>query len=180
MDTHNSYQYFDLVFSKKLTQALLTCLTCALPIFSSAQTVQLEYKGTNTAISTAVIEANRILSSPDFHRGVSAVPRFNNTKQSGSQIVDDIKNLRKTVEVREYWNPLGANAKTVSVIKINAAKLNRSHAEITNTVVHETVHAVDWWTNNDWDYTHDGNSPDGQENTAPWVIGKIAEALVLP
>ena len=32
-------------------------------------------------------------------------------------------------------------------------------------------------TNFKWDYTHDGQSPVGQELTAPWMIGSIAEKM---
>ena len=167
-----------ITISGSLTKALLTFFLGATPFFSYAQMLQLEYNGSNAAIATAVKEANIILNSPDFYSKISAIQRFDNTTQSGLQIADDIKNLRRTVEVEEYWNPFGANAKTVFVIKLNSAKLRRSHASITNTVIHETVHAVDWWTNNKWDYTHDSNNPEGQENTAPWVIGSIAETLV--
>jgi len=41
------------------------------------------------------------------------------------------------------------------------------------------VHAVDW-INGIQDFTHnDNNNDDGaQDNTAPWVIGAIAEAMV--
>lgn len=87
--------------------------------------------------------------------------------------------LNRIIEVEGYWNPLGiANAKTVATIKINTTKLNRSHQSITNTVIHEFVHAVDWRTNKKWGYSHAGNSPDGQDYTAPWVIGAIAESMV--
>jgi hypothetical protein len=43
--------------------------------------------------------------------------------------------------------------------------------------LHETIHAVDWWSNEKWDYTHDGNSENGQDNTAQWIIGAIAESM---
>ena len=160
-----------------LTATILLLLTSFFKI--NAQTVQLHYSGSNQKIIAAVAEANRILSNPDFYKRIDTVQRFDNSTYNGLQVSNEIKNLNRTIEVEDYWNPFGiANAKTVSVIKLNTAKLRRSHKSITNTVIHETVHAVDWWTNEKWDYTHDGNSPDGQDYTAPWVIGAIGESMV--
>lgn len=91
-----------------------------------------------------------------------------------------MQNLHQTIQVDTYWAPWpfsSANAKSQHEININTAKLRRSLASITNTLVHETVHVVDWLTNNAWNYTHDFNK-DGQENTAPWRIGSIVEDMV--
>ena len=63
------------------------------------------------------------------------------------------------------------------LIKVNTGKLCRPHADIVDTMIHEMVHAVDFLTNGEWDYTHDGNNPDGEENTPPAVIGDIAEKM---
>lgn len=143
-----------------------------------AQTIQLHYSGDNEKIALAVTEANKILANPEFYKQIDAIPTFDNSSYSGLQVSTEIKDLNRTIEVKDYWKPWGfANAKTVSVVRIKTAKLKRSHASITNTVIHETVHAVDWWRNNLWDYTHDGNSPNGQNNTAPWIIGRLAENL---
>ena len=145
----------------------------------SSQTTQLQYSGKNKKIITAVSEANKILKNPEFYKQIDTIQRFDNSVYNGLQISNEIKNLNRTIKIKGYWNPFGiANAKTASVIKLNTAKLRRSHKSITNTVIHETVHAIDWWTNKKWDYTHDGNSSNGQGQTAPWVIGKISENMI--
>lgn len=129
-------------------------------------------------MKAAVAEANRILSDPEFYRKVEACQTFGNTTYSGTAISGEMQRIGQ-IEVDDYWNPLSkANAGTVSVISMNTAKLKRSHASIVNTLIHESVHATDWNTNAAWDYTHDGNSPAGQGNTAPWVIGAIGEGFV--
>ena len=60
---------------------------------------------------------------------------------------------------------------------MNTAKLDRPNADITNTVIHEMVHYVDWCINNRWDYTHNGQGSEEPASSAPYVIGEIAEQL---
>jgi hypothetical protein len=168
--------YHNLMRRNKILVSIIFFLLISIQV--DAQTVKLHYLGKNEKIIAAVAEANKILSKPEFYIRVDTIQRFDNSTYSGLRVSNEIKNLNRVIEVEDYWKPWGsANAKTVSVIKLNTAKLKRSHSSITNTIVHETVHAVDWWVNKEWDYTHDGNSPNGQDNTAPWVIGAIAEDM---
>jgi hypothetical protein len=144
------------------------------------QPVQLEYSGKKEKIIKAVKEANRILSSVDFYKQIEGKLGLDNSTYTGPQIANEMKNLNRAIKVVDYWNPFSkANASTVSRIRMNKAKLNRSLASVVNTLIHETVHAVDWWANQQWDYTHNGNAPGGQHNTAPWVIGAIGEEMVI-
>jgi hypothetical protein len=144
-----------------------------------AQFVQLKYEGKNKKIKFALAEANRILANTAFYESVKNIEKFDFTTFSGDKIANEMKSINKVIKVEGYWNPFSkANAKTQDIVQVNTAKLNRSWKSIINTLVHETVHAVDWHTNNNFDYTHNGQSPDGQDKTAPWVIGQIAEDMV--
>lgn len=135
-----------------LTATMLLLQTSFFKI--NAQTVQLQYSGNNQKIIEAVAEANRILNDPEFYRKVDSIKSFDNTLFSGKQILSEM-NAVKTVEVTEYFKKLTrANARTQLQIQMNTAKLNRSLASITNTLIHESIHAVDWITNKRWDYTH--------------------------
>lgn len=168
------YKY---LHSKNIVAFLvLTLLNLSFSV--QAQTVQLNYTGKNDSIISVVKQANIVLNDLNFYKKIDSIQSFDNSDYSGEKISFEIKNLNQIIQIKSYWNPFGfANAKTVSVIKLNTAKLKRSQKSILNTLIHETVHAVDWKTNNKWDYTHDGNSPNGQNDTAPWVIGKIAADL---
>ena len=162
-------------FHLKLIMTAVTFILILSNMDVIAQPLQLNYSGKNIKIVQAVEEANKILINPNFYNRIDTIQNFDNSTYTGLQISTEFKNLHRIIQVVDYWNPFGfANATTVSVIKLNTAKLRRSHKSITNTVIHETVHAVDWWSNEKWDYTHDGNRPEGQNNTAPWVIGAIA------
>jgi hypothetical protein len=83
-----------------------------------------------------------------------------------------------TIQVTEYskrWTK--CLAKTQTEICVNTAKLDRSNSSITNTIIHEMVHYVDWDTNHRWDYTHYGQGSEDPAASAPYVIGMIAGQL---
>ncbi|PQJ08955.1 hypothetical protein CJD36_021335 [Flavipsychrobacter stenotrophus] len=158
---------------------ILVLLALCVSQFCNGQVTQLHYSGNNKKIAFAVEAANKILRDPSFYNRIDTIARFDNSEYSGHRIVNEFQKLGRVIEVTDYWRPIAwANAKTVTKIKINSAKLRRSHSSITNTLIHETVHAVDWITNGEWNYTHSGNSPEGQSATAPWIIGSIAESMV--
>jgi hypothetical protein len=143
-----------------------------------AQHVQLHYSGSKPKIIEAVTEANRILLSEEFYTQLNNIQKFDNTTYSGNQIAKEM-NAIKTIEVTEYHKRFTkANAKTQTEIKMNTAKLERTLASRTNTLIHETIHAIDWLTNNQWDYTHRTQYEEIPPVSAPSVIGALAEKLV--
>lgn len=148
------------------------------PFALSAQTLRIKYSGSNQKIIEAVSEANKILNNPAFYSSVDSIKKFDNTSFTGQQIINEM-NAVKTVEVGEYFKRLTkATAKTQSQIRINAAKLNRSLASRVNTLIHESIHATDWLTNKNWDYTHRTQYEEDPPVSAPYVIGAIAERMV--
>lgn len=59
-------------------------------------------------------------------------------------------------------------------IHLNARKMDRPVGDIIETLVHETVHLVD--NENDMSFGHGDNSPQGKGLTAPYLIGRLANA----
>ncbi|NCI46510.1 hypothetical protein [Sediminibacterium soli] len=140
---------------------------------------KLKYEGNNRSLTNAILEANRILSDEVFYQKLEQINSFDNSVYSGRQIAAEFTAFPREITVTTFWRPWSrSNAGTLDKISVNTAKLNRSLASITNTLVHETVHAVDYLTNNQFDYTHHDNNPNGEANTAPWVIGELAELMV--
>lgn len=145
----------------------------------NAQSLQLQYSGNNPKVVAAVAEANKILANQDFYKKIDSVLSFDNSTYSGLQVANEMRSVHQTVRVEDYWKPFSkANAKTQTKICINTANLKRSTASITNTLIHETVHYVDWSINRNWDYTHNGQRATGQGNTAPWVIATIGAGMI--
>lgn len=143
-----------------------------------AQNVQLRYAGNNPKITAAVAEANRILSNTEFYRKIDSIQTFDNTTYTGSQIVAEMRAIA-SIEVGEYYKArTRTTAKTLTKIRLNTARLNRSLAAVTKTLVHETVHAVDWNTNKRWNYTHRTQYEERPPVSAPYVIGAIAQKMI--
>lgn len=138
----------------------------------------LVYNGKNIKIADAVICANRILQSKEFYSRIKLYSHFDNSPMSGEWVSIEIFACNDTIQVTEYskrWTK--CLAKTQTEICVNTAKLDRSNASITNTIIHEMVHYVDWDTNHRWDYTHYGQGSEDPPASAPYVIGMIAEQL---
>jgi hypothetical protein len=157
---------------KKLILTLgLTIVTFSL--FSKP--VKLYYSGKNAEIKAAVNDANKLLSNPAFYARINAISKFDNTSYSGSQISEEMQNC-DSIEVTDYYKLRSkTNAKTQNKIKMNKAKLNRSRSSIVNTLIHETIHAIDWRINKKWDYTHRTQYEEKPPVSAPYVIAELAE-----
>ena len=140
--------------------------------------VKLEYKGSLYKVQAAVSKANEILTSPKFYNEIRKHSQFDFTELSPIQIADIMEQADYSIQVKSSFKPI-ANASTNSadLITVSNIRFSRHLPTAVNTLVHETVHAVDF-LNEKLEFTHDGNKSEGQERTAPWVIGEIAEKMV--
>lgn len=143
--------------------------------------MKLTYKGRRSILVTCTAIANKILDDKEFHLQIENHKHFDNTSPkelTPAQISGLLKNHPKTVFVKTYRAPTGANAKTRSRnnFKVNVSRLDRSKSSIIRTLIHEYVHCVDR-SHSAYKFTHvDNSNRDGEEdNTAPWAIGYLAE-----
>ena len=142
--------------------------------------MKLHYRGRNRKIKKAMNIANEILNNPSFFEKISNHEEFDNTKPidlNPSEISSFLKNHPKKVYVKTYIGKLGVNAKTKrpTYFRLNRLELRRPTAKIVRTMIHEYVHCIDF-SLKEYKFTHkDNNNDNGDEdNTAPWIIGKIA------
>jgi len=144
-------------------------------IFS--QNIQLRYPHSNAKIIAAVTEANRILADELFYLRIDSIRSFDNTTYTGRGITNEMRAIQ-TIEVGEFYKAhTKTTAKTLTKIRLNTGRLNRSLAAITKTLIHETVHAVDWNTDKRWNYTHRTQHEEKPPVSAPYIIGAIAEKM---
>lgn len=164
---------------------LICCLSTYLILGSAvAKPVYLLYNGNKKYIQNAVNKANEILATPSFYDEIRKVKKFDNTTLSGNEIAEIMEKAHQQINVSTYWylNPfhpkrcVDAGTNDSVTIKLNTRCFSATLAESVNTLIHETVHAIDWLDGKQ-DFTHDGNASNGQENTTPWVIGAIAERM---
>ncbi len=143
---------------------------------------QLKYDGKNEQLIEAIIIANRILLSPEFYTEIEKINKFNDTKDTsynGQKISNEFKSLKNTITVKTIWRPFSArNAFTQTKIKINRLNLDRSLSSIVNTLIHETVHFVDFQINEEFEYTHLSQYAENPSVSAPYIIGEIAQKIV--
>jgi len=155
-----------------------------LALQSSAQYPQLHYGGNRQKIIEAVTEANRILANPSFYQAIDTMTSIANTTFTAKQISAELKAMKVIEVVR--WVPkkarLGlhskANASTLTNIGINYDNLNRSRTSIVNTIIHEAVHATDWFNHHpQFLYTHNGQKEEVPSVSAPNRIGDLGEVF---
>ena len=144
--------------------------------------MKLIFNETDEHIKNAVCKANEILSNPEFYAAIANLPQMDNTKLSSQQIADILNNSIQEIAIKSYkaLNPLSkANATTVSkdLIKLNTRRFSQNLKVAVNTLIHESVHAVDL-ADSKLDFTHSSNYPKGQEKTVPWVIGALTEKFI--
>jgi len=139
--------------------------------------MKLIYSGNNAKLLAAVQDANRVLADPAFFNKVAAMPQFAYSTCDGAQVAAEMQGITQAILVDTYRNLFSrATARTKIEININTAKLNRPNASIVNTLVHESVHFVDWAINGQWDYT-DQNIFEVPPASAPYMIGALAESM---
>lgn len=146
--------------------------------------VELFYNGKNKNVAEAVKRANEILNDKAFYEEIRKVQSFDNSKLTGIEVADRMEKANQKIKIVRRIKPIAnAGTTTSDKIKISTSLFGEDSTGkfvlsiAVNTLIHETVHAVDFLNSGD-EFTHDGNKSDGQENTAPWVIGAIAEKMV--
>ena len=144
------------------------------------------YDGDLDYVQAAVKRANEVLNNPDFYLELRKIKEFGNTSLSGSEIADLIQTATQKINIKTYWywNPfhprscVNANTKTSTEISINKRCFSEELVEAVTTLIHETVHAVDWLDGKQ-NFTHRTNKRQGNEDTAPYVIEEIGKKLAV-
>lgn len=139
-------------------------------------------------VEKAVLQANNLLTSPEFFEEISKNDSFDFSTATPAQIAEIMKNskLEFTVEMF-YPNILQAFVyrKTLAFtdshypnyLFLNYKKLNREVEDIAATIIHESVHALDD-AEKDFTFGHGNNSSVGKENSAPYWIGNLAYRML--
>ncbi|MFT5519627.1 MAG: hypothetical protein ACI9IA_000210 [Enterobacterales bacterium] len=143
----------------------------------------LRTKRTNHNLNLAIERANHIVSSDEFYDGIIVKDSFDMATCKGSHIVNQMRDFKMAVNVKVYFpkfyfsRALGFyDRREPFDINLNRRKLNRSVNSLTNTLIHEWVHMVDYF-DNFHSYGHGDNKRQGKENTAPYFIGLMASGL---
>lgn len=145
--------------------------------------MKINYRGNYEQVKIAVEDANEVLYSREFYELIKQHKNFNCTEITPEKISEILQETDLEVEVKTYkpkWRyskVLGyfVRSKPKNVF-LNSRKLYRNTSSITNTIVHEYVHAVDNHIDNS--IIEFGHNCGTFKNTAPYTIGNIAEIMI--
>jgi hypothetical protein len=126
----------------------------------------------NKVLTNAAI-ASKILSDIDFLAIIASQPKYDFTADTSDQVAAKIADTYQlTISVSFLWRPWPSKMiadEAPGLIRFNTAKERYGAGSVEN-IVHETMHALN--------YSHDGNSPQGQGNTVPWRVAALARAYL--
>lgn len=138
--------------------------------------VSLHYNGKLKKVSLAVSKANEILSSTQFYEQIRAYKRFDNSPLSPEIISRLLQDSGHQIEVTANWIVPIVKTKH-NKISVSGWGFSNNLPAAVNNLIYETVNSMDCL------YTILNNESVPAYNqgslTAPWVIGAIAEVMVL-
>ena len=167
----------------RLWKFILGLFFCMFTFGVTAQPV-LQYTKKNKKIKLAVAEANRILRDSTFYSQIDTIKSFECSILTGQQIVNEIRNCNDTIEIFNRWYLFDSYYAFVKPWAPKSIYINRTQTlkhgifEYVSTLIHETIHVVDFRTNGKQDY---GHACDYKSflNCAPYLIGHIAKIKLI-
>ena len=145
--------------------------------------MRITYKGNLELIKLAVEDANDILNDSTFYQLINQFEQFECAKKKPEEIAEIINQNSLEVVVKLYkprWvfsKVLGYFVKSKpKTIFLNARKIYRPSASVTNTIIHEYIHAIDYNHNNE--LIEFGHNCGVHKGTAPYEIGNLAERII--
>ncbi len=142
------------------------------------------YPGSIGILQDAAEAANALLANPAFYEKIKDKTSFDFSNATGAQVAASMQRCPLELTVKTYKRifsrALGYELPedpTSIFINIAGNKLNRSLGSIAATFIHEAVHAADS-DDAGLDYGHHGNLAAGNEGTAPYWIGDLAEQMI--
>lgn len=146
--------------------------------------IRICYSGSNDMIGAAILHVNKLFTHIPFLDAIYNLKKFDMATITPQQVTDLICNTDLQLTVDTYW-PLHFSSKAdtyddklnPSVIHLNRLNLNRPVHYICNTLVHQSVHALNACYPSFY-FGHGNNNPEGKENTAPFRIAGLAQQII--
>lgn len=142
-----------------------------------------KYEGNIVQIVEAVKVANDVEVQKKLTRAIEG-ETFDMSTASSAYLAKECINFTLTREIYvktyrkrfsraiAYFSPSRPND-----INLNTAKLNRTKGSIVGTLYHEAAHMLDH-ADELHSYGHGSNSPNGKQNTFPYKVGALVQAIV--
>jgi hypothetical protein len=138
--------------------------------------VRLIYLGRVKKIRKAVRKANEILGDPEFYNLIRDYKKFG--EDLSPEVIASLmeKNNHEIIVRVSYLMPIKvASTRSAASITLSYWNMSNDLAVAVNAIIHETVNAID--------HLHAALNKESvnqyhRRETAPWVIGAIAEIMV--
>ncbi len=147
-------------------------------------TMCIEYSGMRPIVQEAVTKANKLLQDEQFYDNIMKHSHFELANISPAEIAKLMRTAGIKMEVELYYavSPvknidLYDDDNNPNLIHMNIWKLERPVSSICNTLLHSCVHAVNSVYNRHY-FGHGDTTLPGKEQTAPYMIGAIAQNMV--
>jgi hypothetical protein len=147
--------------------------------------IQIQYKGLDEKIKTAVKSVNALFQFSGFYDAIRRHRRFDMANVPPSWIADLLESSNLYMRIDFYYsvNPF-SNAlvyddpKDLTVIHFNKWNLDKQTGSICNAIIHQCVHAVNALYSQ-YSFGHGSNEEEGKENTAPFWIANLAQQIIM-
>lgn len=138
--------------------------------------VRLIYLGRVKKVSRAIRKANEILSDPEFYSLIRDYKKFG--EDLSPEVIASLmeRNNHEIIVHVSYLMPIKiASTRSASRITLSYWNMSKDLPVAVNAIIHETVNAID--------HLHAALNKENEQmyhrrETAPWVIGAIAEIMV--
>lgn len=145
--------------------------------------VRIRYKGNDEKLLQAVARTNALFLDVNFYNAINRHGDFDLADISPVNLSSLIRNTRMDMKIEFYYS-LYPFSRAVSfddrenpqTIWLNKWNINRSIGSLSNTLMHQCIHAINS-RNPQHYFGHGDNNVAGKENTAPYSIASLAQQM---
>lgn len=134
-------------------------------------------------MATAVAFTNKLFTRTTFIKGVSELKKFDMANITPKKIIDMLHKTDLKLSIDLYWPvPFSSSAyayddiNSAPVIHMNKLTLNRPIHSLCNTIMHQTIHALNA-VHDKFYFGHGDNNATGKEYTAPYYMAGLAQKM---
>lgn len=148
--------------------------------------IQIQYKGLDQNVKTAVDQVNNLLSYNGFYDSIRRHRKFDMANVPPSWIADLLQSSDIKMSIDFYYsvNPFSNalsydDVKSPGVIRLNKWNMGKPIGSICNALMHQCVHAVNAQYPQ-YTFGHGNGMPgDSVGNTAPYWIANLAQQIIV-
>lgn len=139
-------------------------------------------------VKSATDKTNELLKNAEFYKAIANHPNFDLSTASPNIIADLLEKSDLEFKVEIFYPNVFQSIKYrktfaytderfPNTLFLNYKKLDREIEDISATIIHESIHALDD-AEETYTFGHGNNRTVGKDNTAPYWIGNLAYRIL--